>query len=230
MSETEQEIIKRLCSMEAPLNERLAIFSRFVRENALPFAEAYDDLSVRLSSAGAGSTAPEVGDEMPPFALPDWQGRIHGLEDLLARGPVLVSFNRGHWCPYCRVELNAFKQAHREFAANGVQVVSIMPETREYVAKVAADMGPAILVLSDEGNGYALALNLVIWLGERVRSLQGLEFALEKSQGNSAYFVPLPATFVVGSDGRILARHIDPDFRVRMNVEEILALLRRNRT
>lgn len=233
MSEAEDaelEIVRRLCSMEAPLNERLATFSAFVRENALPFAEAYDELAARLAAAKAGSTAPDAGEIMPDFVLPDAKMRLHSLDQFLERGPVVVSFNRGHWCPYCTVELNAFKQAHKEIAATGAQVVSIMPDTQEFVAKVSADIDNAFLVLSDENNGYALSLNLVIWLGERIRALSGqFEILIEKSQGNDGYFVPIPATFVIGADGRIIARYVDPDFRRRMEIDDILAALRRVR-
>ena len=234
MSETdgdEEAMVRRLCSMEAPLHERLRSFSAFVREHALPFAEAYDDLAARLSAAQAGSTAPGVGDVMPGFALPDASMKFHTLDQMLERGPVVVSFNRGHWCPYCTVELNALKQALTEIAAAGAQVVSIMPETPKFVGKVAAGIDNAFLVLSDEGNGYSLSVNLVIWLGERIRRLDGdLELAIEKSQGNNAWFVPIPATFVVGADGRIIARFVDPDFRKRMDVEDVLAALRRARS
>jgi peroxiredoxin len=226
MSETEDEIVRRLCSIEAPLSQRLATFSRYLSANEPEFAEAYDELAARLAAVRAGSTAPDIGEEMPGFRLPDGRGQLHALNDMLSSGAVVVSFNRGHWCPYCKVELSAFKQAHREIAATGARVVSIMPEMPQYVAKVSQEIDNVFTVLCDEGNGYALACNLVIWLGERIRHLQDLEFSLEKSQGNGAYFVPIPATFVVASDGTVIARKIDPDFRHRMDIEDILKALR----
>jgi peroxiredoxin len=222
--------VNRLCTMEVPLNERLGTLSAFVRQNGSPFAEAYDDLVARLSMARSGASAPDVGDFMPSFALPDGTGRYHSLESFLDKGPAVLSFNRGHWCPFCTIELNAFKSAHKELAAAGGQVVSIMPDKPEYVAKVAEDVEHAFAVLSDEDNGFALEMNLVIWLGERIRDLMGLEPALVRSQGNNSYFVPIPATFVVGADGRIVARKVDPDFRRRMDIEEILAALKRARS
>lgn len=226
----ETELVRRLCTMEAPLGERLDTFSAFVREYGAPFADAYDDLAARLASVKAGGGAPEVGQTMPEFVLPDAHGEFHSLNEFLDRGPLVVSFNRGHWCPYCTVELHAFRQAHKEIAATGAQVVSIMPDQPEYIAKVAADVGGAFPVLSDEANGYALSLNLVIWLGERIRKLNNsVHIALETIQGNDGYFVPIPATFVVGADGTIVARHVDPDFRRRMDIEDVLAALRRIR-
>jgi peroxiredoxin len=221
------QIFKEICAMEAPLNERLSAFSVAVRELALPFAEAYDDLVARIRSGNAGESAPKIGDLMPPFVLPDATGRLHSLDEMLAAGPVVISFNRGHWCEYCAIELAALRQALSEIAASGAQVVSIMPETREFIAKVGADNENAFLVLSDENNGYALELNLVIWLGERVRKLylaHGLH--IDKYQGNGAWFVPIPATFVIGPDARVVARFVDPDFRRRMEIDDILKALR----
>jgi peroxiredoxin len=113
-----------------------------------------------------------------------------------------------------------------EIAARGARVVSIMPETEEFIGKAAAKTRNAVTFLSDIDCGYALNLGLVIWLGERVRDLylsHGLN--LEMYQGSNSWFVPIPATFVVGKDGRILARHVDPDFRHRMDVEDIIATL-----
>ncbi len=137
---------------------------------------------------------------------------------------MVLSFNRGHWCEYCLIELAALKQALGEIAARGAQVVSIMPEGGEFISKVAADN--SYLVLEDENNGYALALNLVIWLGDRVRKLYLLhELRVDQYQRNDGWFVPIPATFVIGTDGIIAARFVDPDFRRRMEIEDILAAL-----
>jgi peroxiredoxin len=227
----EEEFVRELCSMEAPLGERLDKFSAFVREFGVEFAEAYDELAARLSSVKAGSEAPNVGEIMPEFVLPDSRMKFRSLSEFLEKGPLVVSFNRGHWCPYCMVELHAYRQAHKEIAAAGAQVVSIMPDQPEYVAKVASQVNEAFPILSDEDNGYALSLNLAIWLGDQIRKLNcGVEIALEKSQGNDGYFVPIPATFVVGPDGTIAARFIDPDFRRRMEIDDVLAALRQFRT
>jgi len=221
-----EEAFKEICAMEAPLHQRMAAFSDAVRKFGLPFAEAYDDLVARIRSGDAGSTAPGPGDPMPSFLLSDSSGRLHDLQDLLAAGPAVVSFNRGHWCEYCAIELTAFSQALHEIAGCGARVVSIMPETEAFIAKAAAQTGNALTFLSDIDCSYALNLGLVIWLGENVRNLylsHGLN--LERYQGSSSWFVPIPATFVVGKDGRILARHVDPDFRNRMDVEDIIKAL-----
>ena len=220
-------VLRQICSMEAPLNERLALYSAALRDYAPSYADAYEDLVTRLQAARAGSSAPGAGDRMPFFALPDHTNHLHNLHEILANGPVVVSFNRGHWCHYCLAELSALENALSEIQAAGGQVVSIMPEMREFTKQVAEATKNAFPILSDENNGYAMSLNLVIWIGDRVRDLlvgDGLQ--LEYSQGNDSWFVPIPATFVVGRDGVIIARLVDPDFRRRMDIEEVIAALR----
>lgn len=223
-----QDAFEQICALEAPLHERMAAFSEAVREFGLPFAEAYDDLVARIRSGEAGSTAPEPGEPMPEFLLPDTSGRLVDLGGLIAEGPAVVSFNRGHWCEYCTIELKALHQGLNEIAAGGARVVSIMPESEAFTKKAAANTGNAFSILSDIDNGYSLTMGLAIWLGERVRALylsHGLN--LERFQNSANWFVPIPATFVVGRDGIIAARYVDPDFRTRMDIEDIVAALRK---
>lgn len=224
-------IFKRLCTLEAPLNERLRLFSDALKGAEPHYAAAYDNLVTRLKTARSGSSAPGVGDLMPGFSLPDGEGRLHSLEEYVARGPVVVSFNRGHWCPYCLVELHALKQGLKQLAAAGASVVSIMPDVPEYVAAVAADMDKAFDVLSDRNNGYALLLDLVIWIGDEVNTLfRSDQIELDVYQQNHAAFLPIPATFVVAQDGRITGCFVDPDFRKRMDIEDMLVAISRART
>ncbi len=224
---TLEAVFRDICSVEGPLRERLEAFSQAVRELGLPYAEAYDDLAARLKASQAGAAAPGPGDTMPLFVLPDASGHLVGLSSLLEDGPVVISFNRGHWCEYDAIELSAFRQALNEIASHGAKVVSIMPETQEFISKIYTDQETSFTLLSDVDNSYALIVGLVIWLGEKVRNLyleHGLR--LDQYQGSGAWFVPIPATFVVGTDGRIVSRYVDPDFRKRMEIKDILAALK----
>lgn len=229
MNDTSLEsAFRRICSMEAPLKERLEEFSLAVHRFSLPFAQAYEELVTRLKSADSGSAAPTRGEPMPPFALPDASNRLVHLSDLISKGPLVVSFNRGHWCEYCQIELLAFKAALSEFARRGAQVVSIMPESQAHLS----DLEPrgAIQILSDIDNSYALELGLSIWLGDDVRDLylkHGIE--LQRYNRSENWFLPIPATFVVGSDGIIVDRFVDPDFRNRMEIDDILTALNKPR-
>jgi peroxiredoxin len=229
MTETSplDEAFKRICSTEAPLSERLALFTAAVAEHGKPFALAYKNLITQISNAASGNTAPAAGEMLPFFLLPDHGGHLASLESFLTQGPLVVSFNRGHWCEYCELELRAFTESHAEFAAHGAQVVSIMPERGEYTRKVRQRSHDTISVLSDIDNGYALSVGIVMWLGDEVCALYrqfGLD--IERYQGNDTWFVPIPATFVLNRQGVIVARKVDPDFRSRMDIEEILLALK----
>lgn len=222
------EAFEEICKMDAPLNERLAAYADTLRELNFPFAEAYDDLVARLKAGEIGAMAPAVGEAMPPFSLPAHSGRIVGLEEILALGPAVISFNRGHWCPFCKIELATIAAHQDEIAARGGQLVSILPDRQQFVRRLPDEILSSFIILTDIDNAYALSLGLVIWLGRRIAELmQGRGHRLSEYQGNDGWFVPLPATFVVGADGRVLARHVDPEFRRRMEIADILAALER---
>lgn len=226
-SEKLAEAFADICVMDAPLNQRLAAYSERLRELNFPFAEAYDALVARLMAGEIGRDAPKPGEPMPPFVLPSHSGELMGLEDFTARGPVVVSFNRGHWCPFCKIELRTLASHQEEIAQHGGSVVSIVPDRQPFSGDLRRATQGKLTILSDIDNGYALSLGLVMWLGDRLKELmKGRGQHLELYQGNDGWFVPLPATFVVGRDGRVISRHVDPEFRTRMDIDEILAALR----
>jgi peroxiredoxin len=136
---------------------------------------------------------------------------------------VVVSFNRGHWCPYCRLELRALAKAYPAIAATGAQVVSIVPETMEYSQRLRRTNGLPFRLLSDIDLGYALSVGLAVWIGEEVKQRYvsaGIDLALY--QRNDGWLLPIPATYVVGQDFHVRARFVDPDFRRRLSIEEIM--------
>ena len=221
------EAFGEICKMDAPLNERLAAYADTLRDLNFPFAEAYDDLVARLKAGDIGSMAPLVGEMMPTFRLPAYPRRLVTLEEILNAGPTVISFNRGHWCPFCKIELSTIAEHHDEIAAQGGQLVTILPDRQQFARKLPDEVLRSFIVLSDIDNAYALSLGLAVWLGERIAKLmQGRGYRLAEYQGNDGWFVPLPATFVVGTSGRVLARHVDPEFRQRMEIEEILEALK----
>lgn len=226
-SETLAEAFADICLMDAPLNARLSAYAAKLRELNFPFAEAYDDLVARLYAGEIGHDAPRVGDRMPPFILPSQTGTLVSLDDLTALGPVVVSFNRGHWCPFCKIELRTISSHHRELRKLGAQAVSIMPDRQEFTSELRASTQDAFTILTDIDNGYALSLGLVLWVGDKLKALmKGRGFHLDTYHGSDGWILPVPATFVVGPDSLIRARYVDPDFRKRMEIDDIVAALR----
>jgi peroxiredoxin len=158
--------------------------------------------------------------------LPDETGRLVGLTELLAQGPVVVTFHRGHWCPYCRISINTLAKAQLRIQALGARMVAIVPDRQQFAAEMKQESGVNFPILTDMDNGYAMSLNLAIWVGAEMKEyMTSIGRNLPDYQGNDSWILPIPATFVVGHDGRIKACFADPDYRQRMTIEDLIAAL-----
>ncbi len=221
---TGAEAFEVAAGLGGALQTRLDAYSKFSRRLSPAVNEAYDELIARLS--GLKNAGPAIGSPMPDFALPDQDGSMRTLPSFLTEGPLIISFNRGHWCPWCRLELRALAEAYERIRAAGAQAVSIIPETAAYSRKLAELDGLPFPVLTDLDLGYSLSLGLAIWAGTKIRALYkkaGLDLAL--FQNNEGYMLTIPATFVISGDGTVKARFVEPDFRRRMDPQEIVAAL-----
>ncbi len=218
-----EETLQQVCEMESSLDERLQRFAAVSRELNPAYAGLIDDLIDRLRRSDAGATSPQPGDAMPPFLLSDHSGRMVGLDDLVRKGPVALIFHRGHWCPYCRINTRTLAQIHPAVRQSGGEIVAIMPDRQKFTSRMRDELQLPFPLLTDLDNGYALSLNLAIWLGAQLRDFfVSRHHDLPAYQGNDAWMVPIPAIFVVGSDRRVAARFIDPDYRRGMDVDKLL--------
>jgi len=212
--------------LDAPLAERLAAYANHLTDAKPRIAGVYSALVDRLRAADAGSDAPEIGSVLPAFLLPDNEGRLVSSPELQSVGPLVVSFNRGHWCAFCQLELLALAEIYPEVRRLGGELVSVMPDRAAPTNRLKETFNIPFRVLTDIDNGYALTCGLVISLGDAVRDVYlGAGRNLSEFQGNDACFVPIPATFVIGRDGCIMGRFVDPDFRRRMAPTDILECL-----
>jgi peroxiredoxin len=225
-TETLDDAFRRVRDLDVSLSEQLRSFAENTRQERPEFAAAVDRLIDRLRRAGAGDSAPKPGEPMPGFVLPDENGDRVSLDDLLDEGPVAITFHRGHWCPYCRININALAQAQKELAKGEGQIIGIMPDLQKFVADLKKQSNVPFTILSDMDNGYALSLNLTIWVGTELQRMLQDRVNIPAFQGNSSWMLPIPATFVVGRDGLTRARFIDPDYRKRMTINEMLAAMR----
>ena len=227
LAEALEEAFQHCRDMDASLSERLDSLAQAVRKLSPPFADAVDRLVTRLQKSGVGETAPRVGEPLPPFHLPDEAGRIVSLDALLSKGPVAVTFHRGHWCPYCRLNTNALAQAQKEVEREGSQIVAIMPDRQQFAEEFKNESNARFPILTDMDNGYALSLNLVFWVGmEMERMISAAGWDIPSYQGNTSWMLPIPATFVVDQDRRVKARFVDPDYRKRMAIDDLMMALR----
>lgn len=212
--------------MDAPLSVRLQLVAEAVRKGSPRFADAVDMLVARLEGAGLGRTAPRLGEEMPPFMLPDQNGRLVRLADLLASGPAVISFHRGHWCPYCQLTASALAKVQDRIGRT--HMIAITPETRSYNARLIERTGIGYRVLTDPDSGYALSINLAFWLDDGFADLMrsvGQDLSAYQSRG--AWVLPVPATFVVNGQGEVVGRHVDPDYRRRIEIDDLIAAFER---
>jgi peroxiredoxin len=212
------------------LNSRLSAYRNASTRLRPDFAKAYDDLVGRLNSLDRGEVGPGLGEPMPKFKLPDEQARLVSLSSLLISGPVVVSINRGHWCPYCKLELRSLSAIHSEIRRLGAHAVSIMPDTAKFTEGYVAENDLPFPVLSDIDLGYSLSLGLIFWVGAEIQRLyEDVGVELERYHGAGGYFLPMAAKFIVGQDGLVKARQVNTEFRERMEPEAILASLRQLR-
>jgi peroxiredoxin len=211
---------------DRPLSDRLTFLRERHARDRRHVASAYDRMVETLVARGVTAGALGVGDTIPDFALPTSDGRFVHSADLLAQGPLVISFYRGSWCFYCESELTALRDAYPALLAAGGQVVAIAGEAGGRSAATKRDFALPFEVLCDLDLGLSLSFGLVFPVGEEVRAIyREIGFDLARFNGNDSWFLPIPATYVVASDGRIVAAHVDPDFRRRMEPADIVAAL-----
>ncbi len=221
-----ERVFDKAQGMDAPLSTRLLLIAEAVRTGSPGFADAVERLIARLAGAGLGGTAPQIGETMPPFILPDQDGRLTRLADVLALGPTVISFHRGHWCPYCQLTASALAQVQDRIGR--ARMIAITPETRSYNARLIERSGIRYRVLTDPDSGYALSMNLAFWVDDGFANLmRSVGQDLSAYQAKGAWVLPVPATFVVDGRGEIVARHVDPDYRRRIEIDDLVAAFER---
>ena len=187
----------------------------------------YDAKIEDLRASFAQDRALGLGDPSPAFSLPNQQGRMVSLDDVLRTGPAVVTFYRGGWCPYCDIQLRAYQAVLPEITALGGRLVAISPQLPDGSLSTAEANALTFDVLSDVGNGLARRFGLVWSLPEELRAaLRSNNKALPGFNGDNSWELPVPATFVIGRDGRVALAAIEVDYRKRLEPDAILAALR----
>jgi peroxiredoxin len=190
----------------------------------------FDRDAEALGASDAFDHALGVGADAPPFTLPDARGGEVALEDLLAKGPVVLVFYRGAWCPYCNLQLAALQSALSDIEAAGATLVGVSPQTPDQSLSLAEQHGLAFPVLSDSGNQVARAYGLAYTSSNvNTETLRELGVELSAFNGDDTNTLPAAATFVIGQDGRIGFASVSGDYRWRVGPDEILAVLRAHR-
>jgi peroxiredoxin len=182
-----------------------------------------------LTKTGFAQRAKQVGDRAPAIILPDIHGKTFDIATLLAKGPVVVTFYRGGWCPYCNLELKAYQAVLARIAAAGASLVAISPEKPGDTLSTAEKNALSFLVLSDVGQSVGRAFGIVYAFSDELRSAyHGFNLDIPAKNGTpDDWSLPLSATYVIGADGVILFADIGLDYRRRTDPLEVLDVLER---
>jgi peroxiredoxin len=173
-----------------------------------------------------------VGDVLPDFALPDQTGRIVTSDELLARGPLALSFFRGPWCPYCSMTVEALSEIRHTIEQLGGSLVAISPLGTEELSRLADERKLDLELLSDKGSAYAQVCGVKFEMtkdGAELYARLAARFGLQVPEQNAAggWELPVPATYVAGRDGVIAFAFGDADWARRADPAEIVAAVQR---
>ncbi|GAA73657.1 MAG: AhpC/TSA family protein [Colwellia sp.] len=172
------------------------------------------------------NNALQVGDKIENFILPNHLGKNIELADLLDKGPVVVSFYRGAWCPYCNLELKALNDFLPQFKTKSAQLVAISPQLPDQTLTTAQKNELEFDVLSDVGNKVAQQFGLLFTLDKRIQELYtGFGIDFEHTYGDKTYQLPLPATYVINQEGVITYAFLNEDYTLRAEPSDVMAAL-----
>jgi peroxiredoxin len=181
----------------------------------------------KLAASGIAKHALAPGAKAPDFSLPDVQGRSVVLSSLLTKGPVVVTFYRGGWCPFCNLQLRAYQGILPEIHGLGAELIAISPQTVDYALSDAEEKQLTFPVLCDPQNRVARTYGLVYTLSDALKKLQtGFGNPIPKFNGDDSWELPMPGTFVLNREGVVKLAHVDPNYTVRLEPAAILEALR----
>ncbi|ORY16369.1 thioredoxin-like protein [Clohesyomyces aquaticus] len=163
------------------------------------------------------SKSPKPGSKLPSFKLTNALGSEVSSDDIIAQGPVLITFYRGSWCPFCNIALRGLQKVLPEFEVKGVQLVAISPELPDTSLNTVEKNTLRFEVLSDVGNKFARELGIVWSMPEYLRPIFGnFGHDLAQRNGDDSFEVPLPASILVDKEGTIRNVFLDPDYTRRL--------------
>jgi peroxiredoxin len=183
---------------------------------------AIDDLEVSSLTTNALKT----GDIFPSFNLPNAKGEVISSLSLLDKGPLVIAFYRGGWCPYCNIELKALQNALPQIKEKGAQLIAISPESPDNSLTTKEKNELSFEVLTDKDNSFARDLSLVYKLPDSLIALYNkFGLSLDESQGNSNSELPIAATYVIDTNGKIMYHFLKEDYKLRADPSAILEVL-----
>ena len=192
------------------------------------FMKEVDEIIAKAKVFQQGSEALDLGETATSFVLPNQHGKSISLDDLLKNGPVVVTFYRGSWCPYCNLQLKALQARLGDIHALGAQLVAISPQVPDESLTKDEISAMEFYVLSDQNATvaaqYGVAWQVPEFLSEHMRVDRKLD--LDVINNGNGSILPIPATFVIGRDGIVKWRFVDVDYRTRSEPDDIIEALK----
>ena len=174
------------------------------------------------SNAQTNPIGLKVNDKSPEFSAKDQNGKTISLQNELKNGKVVLIFYRGQWCPYCNKELKGMQDSLSFITSKGAVVVAVTPELPENISKTIGKTNASYSILSDDGlkimKAYDVAYAVDPALNEKYK---GYAIDLMKANGANGANLPIPAVYIIDTNGNIIYRYFDVDYRNRASVKEI---------
>jgi len=165
----------------------------------------------------------KVGDAAPVFTAKDQNGKTISLKEALKKGPVVMLFYRGQWCPFCNKQLSHFSDSLQMLMAKGASILAITPETAENVKKTIEKTKSSLPILEDEGMAIMKMYKVNFAVDENtITKYKGYGIDFDKANGSNGANLPVPATYIIGKDGIIKYVFFNTDYRKRASVQDIL--------
>jgi peroxiredoxin len=179
-----------------------------------------------LAASGISERALKAGDVAPAFTLPDAEGTLHDSNQLLARGPLVVTFYRGVWCPYCNVDLQALEAVRAEIESRGASIVAVSQQSASNSRKSERTNALAFPILSDKGGELAARFGLRWELPEYLRVVhRQLGADLTVFNGEDSWTLPMPARYIIGQDRVIAYAEVNADYTRRPEPTDLYPVL-----
>lgn len=209
--------------IQKSLNERLSEIQNQADKEIIVLVK---EQTAMLLEEGTVERAIKKEDNMPSFNLPDQVGSMVYSDDLLKKGNIILSFYRGAWCPFCQEELRELQIYLPEFRKRNTSLVAISPQTPDNSLTMAQKIMLEYKILSDQGNNIANKFGIVFKVPDSyLIKIKTMGVDMAKFNGDSSNKLPIPATYVVDTTGKIRFSYIDPDCTKRCEPEEILKAL-----
>ncbi|WP_158851046.1 peroxiredoxin-like family protein [Algibacter sp. L1A34] len=193
------------------------------------FMKGVDDVIIKAKAFQQGENAIKIGKKAPGFELPNPNGESISLDTLLNKGPLVITFYRGDWCPYCNLQLRALQARLSDIHELGATLVAISPQVPDGSMTKNEISEMEFIVLSDQdakiASQYGVAWEVPEFLLDHMRVDRNLD--LEKINNGNSNILPIPATFILGSDGIVKWNYVNVDYRTRSEPEEIIEALKK---